>query len=61
MESEEFTILVMMGRSILDMPTTKLVGTGLDVATCGVANVTSFYSVATKFSHLVANLAPQDR
>ena len=34
---------------------------GLDVATCGVANATSFYSVTTKFSHLVANLAPQDR
>ena len=30
---------------------------GLDVATCGVANATSFYSVATKFSPLVANLA----
>ena len=33
--------------------------TGLDVATCGVANATSFHSVATKFSHLVANLAPK--
>ena len=33
--------------------------TGLDVATCGVANATSFYSVATKFSRLVANLAPK--
>ena len=32
---------------------------GLDIATCGVANVTSFYSVATKFSRLVANLAPK--
>ena len=32
---------------------------GLDVATCGVANATSFYSVATKFSCLVANLAPK--
>ena len=32
---------------------------GLDVATCGVANATSFYSVATKFSRLVANLAPK--
>ena len=31
----------------------------LDVATCGVANVTSFYSVATTFSSLVANLAPK--
>ena len=30
---------------------------GLDVATCGVANATSFYAVATKFSRLVANLA----
>ena len=27
-ESEEFTTLVMMGRSISDMPTTKLVGIG---------------------------------
>ena len=33
--------------------------TGLDDATCGVANATSFYSVATKFSRLVANLAPK--
>ena len=32
---------------------------GLDIATCGVANATSFYSVATKFSRLVANLAPK--
>ena len=32
---------------------------GLDVATCGIANATSFYSVATKFSHLDANLAPK--
>ena len=32
---------------------------GLDVATHGVANATSFYSVATKFSRLVANLAPK--
>ena len=32
---------------------------GLDVATRGVANATSFYSVATKFSRLVANLAPK--
>ena len=31
---------------------------GLDVVTCGVANATSFYAVATKFSRLVANLAP---
>ena len=31
--------------------------TGLDVATCGVANATSFYSMATKFSRLVASLA----
>ena len=30
---------------------------GLDVATCGVANATSFYSVAIKFPRLVANLA----
>jgi len=30
---------------------------GLNVATCGVVNATSFYSVATKFSRLVANLA----
>ena len=33
--------------------------TGLDVATCGVANATSFCSVATKFSRLVAYLAPK--
>ena len=33
--------------------------TGLDVATCGVTIVTSFYSVATKLSRLVANLAPK--
>ena len=32
---------------------------GLDVATCGVANATSFYLVATKFSRLVASLAPK--
>ena len=32
---------------------------GLNVATHGVANATRFYSVATKFSHLVANLAPK--
>ena len=31
----------------------------LDVATCGVANATSFYTVATKFSRLVAYLAPK--
>ena len=38
----------------------KLVySTGLDVETFGVANVTSFYSVASKFSCLVANLAPK--
>ena len=30
---------------------------GFDIPTCGFANATSFYSVATKFSHLVANLA----
>ena len=30
---------------------------GIDMATCGFASATSFYSVATKFSHLVANLA----
>ena len=29
------------------------------LATHGVANVTSVYSVATKFSRLVANLAPK--
>ena len=33
------------------------VQTELDVATCGVANVTSFYTVGTKFSYLVTNLA----
>ena len=32
---------------------------GLDIVTCGVANATSFYSVVTKFSRLVANLAPK--
>jgi len=32
---------------------------GLDVATCGVANATSFYPVATKFSRQVANLDPK--
>ena len=32
---------------------------GLDVVTCGVANATSFYAVATKFSRLVTNLAPK--
>ena len=37
----------------------KMIRAGLDVATCGVANATSFYSVATKFSRLVANLAPK--
>ena len=38
----------------------KKIGTsGLDVATHGVANATSFYSVATKFSRLLANLAPK--
>ena len=33
--------------------------TGLDVATIWVANATRFYSVATKFSRLAANLAPK--
>ena len=32
---------------------------GLDVATCGVANATRFYSLATNFSRLVARLAPR--
>ena len=32
---------------------------GLDVATCGVANATRFYSLATNFSLLVARLAPR--
>ena len=32
---------------------------GLDLGTSGVTNATSFYSVATKFSRLVANLAPK--
>ena len=32
---------------------------GLDVATCGVANATRFYSLATNFSRLVAGLAPR--
>ena len=30
---------------------------GLDVATCGVANVTGFGPLATNFSHAVASLA----
>ena len=38
---------------------TGLPNAGLDVATCGVANATSFCSVATKFSRLVAYLAPK--
>ena len=33
--------------------------TGLDVATCGVANATRFYSLATNFSRVVARLAPR--
>ena len=37
----------------------KLGTSGLDFATRGVTNATSFYSVATKFSCLVANLAPK--
>ena len=37
----------------------KSFDTELDIATCGVANVTTFYSVATKFPRLVANLAPK--
>ena len=32
---------------------------GLDVATCGVANVTSFYTVATKFSRLAPTWPPR--
>ena len=32
---------------------------GLDVATCGVANATRFYSLTTNFSPLVARLAPR--
>ena len=32
---------------------------GLNVATCGVANATRFYSLATNFSLLVATLAPR--
>ena len=32
---------------------------GLDVATCGVANATRFYSLATNFSRLLARLAPR--
>ena len=34
-------------------------GSGLDVATCGVANATRFSSLATNFSLLVARLAPR--
>ena len=37
----------------------KIRESGLDVAPCGVANATSFYSMATKFSRLVTNLAPK--
>ena len=37
----------------------KSFDTGLDIATCGVATATTFYSVATKFPRLVANLAPK--
>ena len=32
---------------------------GPDVATCGVANATRFYSLTTNFSRLVARLAPR--
>ena len=32
---------------------------GVNVATCGVANATSFYSLGTKFSCLVTSLAPK--
>ena len=35
----------------------KLVNTGLDVVTCGVANATGFGPLATNFSRLVASLA----
>ena len=62
---------VVDARRFVKMPLSSLAGiffvvlvtySGLNVATCGVANATSFYSVATKFSCLVANLAPkQDR
>ena len=45
--------LTMINKSITHLNLTS----GLDVATCEVANATSFYSVATKFSRLVANLA----
>ena len=31
--------------------------TGLNVATCGVANATGFGPLATNFSHVVASLA----
>ena len=45
---------------VINKPITHLnLTSGLDVATCEVANATSVYSVATKFSHLVANLAPK--
>ena len=36
---------------------TFYVWTGLDVATCGVANATGFGPLATNFSRLVASLA----
>ena len=32
---------------------------GLNFETCGVVNATSIYSVAAKFSRLVADLAPK--
>ena len=35
----------------------NLTKSGLDVATCGVANVTGFGPLATNFSRLVASLA----
>ena len=35
----------------------KLIPSGLDVATCGVANATGFGPLATNFSRVVASLA----
>ena len=44
-----------MSQNLLTFPVIVL--TGLDVATCGVANATGFGPLATNFSLLVASLA----
>ena len=53
-----FRLLVCERVGILLVEVYKRVA-GLDVATCGVANATRFYSLATNFSRLVARLAPR--